>query len=155
MSNLNRRQFLSSALSNLLQVAGTVTLVSAAIARAQSGERLPEGEAAAVDDAAGGRAAGNLQQKADELAAALGPEPNAESGEQAGEQLAQFLNGGWRNGGPGGRRRPWRNGPWRNGLWRNGGWRNSPWLNGGWPNTFWRNFPWNNGGWVNGGWRNW
>src|SRR5262245_16005321 len=132
MSDLNRRQFLTSALSNLLQVAGSVTLASAALARSRSGEAPAGAEPAAGAEGptgaepAAGRAAGNLQQQADELAAAIGPAPDAQVGEQAAAdpQLAQFLNGGWRNGGPGGfrnggpggfRNRPWRNGPWRNG----------------------------------------
>jgi hypothetical protein len=149
MSNLNRRQFIKNALVNLVQAAGSATLVSAGIARARAGE-----PAAGDDAAAAGRPAGDLQHRADDLAAALGREPDSACGGQADAQLAQFLNGGLTIG-SGPRNRRWRNGPWRNGVWRNGGWRNSPWLNGGWPNTAWRNFPWNNGGWLNGGWRNW
>jgi hypothetical protein len=150
MSDLNRRQFLKNALVNLVQAAGSATLVSAAITQARADEPRAGSDARAGDEAAGPPAR-DLQQRADELAAAAGPGPDSTPDGQANVELAQFLNGGWRNGAN--RNRRWRNGPFRNGLWNNGGWRNSPWINGGWPNGPWRNAPWRNGNWINGGWR--
>jgi hypothetical protein len=126
VSDSNRRQFFRGALAALAQAAGTVTLASAAVApaRLQQEKKKPdEGEAPPGD---------NLQQRADELAAARGPAPEAESA-----AAGQFRNGGWRNG-----------------NWFNGGWRNFPWFNSTWSNFPWNNFPWFNGGWFNGGWRN-
>jgi hypothetical protein len=155
MSDLNRRQFLKSAMVNLVRAAGSVTLVSMAIAKARAGE-VPAEADGRNDDAARGRREEdlqqppNLQQRADELAAGFGADPNSTPDGQATVELAQFLNGGRRRGGR------WRNAPWRNGVWRNGvAWRGSPFLNAGWPNAIFRNSPWNNGIWVNGGWGNW
>jgi hypothetical protein len=136
MSDLNRRQFLRKTLANLVQAAGSVTLASAAISRAES-QKTPTG----TDP---GRAAGDVQQRADELAAAFGPMHHGTHGEQAQVEPVQLRS-----------RRHLRPGRWPNGIWRNGGWRNFPFLNGAWPNGPWRNGPWPNGGWNNGGWRNW
>jgi hypothetical protein len=149
MSDLNRRQFLKRALANLVQAAGSVTLASAAVARAQSNE--PQSS----DDH--GPAAGDLQQRADELAASFRPGPHGAPGEEEPGESAEVEPGEQAQVEPVQirRRRPLRRGPWPNGVWRNGGWRNGPFLNGGWPNGFWRNVPWRNGGWPNGGWRNW
>ena len=143
MNDLNRRQFLKGTLAKLVHAAGSVTLASAAITRAQSTEVPP------ADDA--GRDAADLQQRADELAAAIGPGPHAAGGRAPVEPVQLRRRSPVRDL----RDRRRRPGPWRNGLWGNGGWRNSPWLNGGWPNIGWSNFPWGNGGWRNGGWRNW
>lgn len=145
MSDPNRRQFLKSTLSSLVQAAGSVTLASAAVARAQSGQTLSSADPSPP--------APDLQQQADELAASYGTGPDTPPGEEPDEvepgdeaqvELVQIS-----------RRRRSRPGPWGNGGWRNGGWRNGPFLNGGWPNGFWRNLPWRNGGWPNGAWRNW
>jgi rSAM-associated Gly-rich repeat protein len=136
VSNSNRRQFLKGALTALVQVAGSVTLASTAVASARSqekakGKRPDEGESPA----------GDLQQRADELAATRGTAPEAEGSVTGAPAAGQFRNGGFRNG-------------WGNGGWRNGGWVNVPWRNG-WGNGGWSNIPWFNGGWGNGGWRNW
>jgi hypothetical protein len=130
VSNSNRRQFLKGALTALVQAAGTVTLASAAVAQSQEKEKRPnEGEAPA----------GDLQQRADELAETAGPAT------VDARAAASRRAGGWSN-------IP----PWGNGGWGNGGWRNiPPWGNGG-GTSGWSNIPpWGNGGWGNGGWRNW
>jgi hypothetical protein len=149
MSNSNRRQFLKSILSNLVQAAGTVVVASAAasIAKAQ-GTQSEEAETASKD----------VQERADRLAEA----GNFQSQETL-PATTEFLNGGFRNGPLG----AFRNAPL--GSFRNspvlGGFRNSPlgsfgngalgnfgnrgWPNGGWGSGF------RNGGWPNVGWRNW
>ena len=136
MSDSNRRQFLKRTLAALVQVAGSVTVASAAVGSTRTQDKKkPEEKEPPTED---------LQQRADELAATH-PAAEAEA-----ETAAQFLN--WRPGGGIG----WRNGGWNNGVWRNGGWSNFPWNNGIWRNGGWSSFPWMNGGWGNGGgWRNW
>jgi hypothetical protein len=125
VSDSNRRQFLKGALTALASAAGSITLASTAVAAGRSQEKGKRPEE-------GGAPAGDLQQRADELAAPR--DPVAE-----GAPVADA----------------WRNGGWHNGVWRNGGFSNFPWRNGTWGNGGWSNIPWFNGGWRNGGWRNW
>src|SRR5262245_37013573 len=163
MSDFDRRQFLKGLLGKLVQAAGSVVVASAAVAAAKAQANQPAGTEPSP---------GDLQERADQLAA-NGNFP----AEEAEARASEFLNGAFRNTPVGGFRNTpigsfrntpigsFRNGPiggFRNGPvggFRNtpvGGFRNTPvggFGNGGWPNGGWGGF--GNGGWPNGVWRNW
>jgi hypothetical protein len=114
MTLVHRREYLKLCLGGLLQTAGTVVLATAV---------LP---ARAADATVGSEDAKDLQERADQVADAQGPNPAEE-----GSKPSEWVNGAFRNAGGGG-----------------GGFRNGGFANGGGGGGF------RNGGFVNGGWRN-
>jgi hypothetical protein len=149
MSDFDRRQFLKSVLGKLALASGTVVLASAAAPAAESEDVNPEGADAPP---------GDIQKRADQLAAAAGIDEDAVAFEFLNRAFRNTPLGGFRNTPLGG----FRNTPL--GGFRNtplGGFRNTPlgsFGNSGWPNhgfNGFRNGGWPNMGWPNGGWLNW
>jgi hypothetical protein len=125
MSDPTRRQLLAGLLGVLAQAAGTVVLARSVLPEPQT-----EGDGAGAPP----RPEGDLQERADRVAAEQGP-----LDEEEGTEFVSFVNGGFRNGGGGGFRKGgfanggggggFRNGGFRNGG--GGGFRNGGFANGG------------------------
>ncbi len=123
MSAMSRRGMLREVLGGLLGVAGAAVIARAVLEPAAA-------EAAPAD--------GDVQRRADQVAAEVGTAPEGD-----GTELTAFVNGGFRNGGGGG---GFRKGAFANGGGGGGGFKNGAFANGGGGGGGFKN-----GGFANGG----